>query len=97
MLMRWAMGSVCLRGLDDLSKHAAGKRRMQEGHARCPDAGTRLLVDHPQARLLQARQRGVDVGHLVGDVVQPRAALGQEAADRRVVAERALRVARREL
>ena len=37
---------------------------------------------------LQRRERGLDVGHLVGDVVQAGAVLGQELADRRVGAER---------
>ena len=36
----------------------------------------------------QRPQRGLDVLHLVGDVVQPGPALGEELADRRVVVQR---------
>lgn len=48
----------------------------------------RRLVDELGARLGEVRERGADVLHLVGDVVHPRTALGEEAADRRVLAER---------
>src|SRR5918996_4493172 len=88
MLMRWAMVSVPLRGLDDLGEDAARGGGMQEGDARAADAGPRRLVDEPKAALAQLRQRRVDVAHLVGDVVQARAARGEEAADRGVLAKR---------
>src|SRR6266498_4521865 len=89
MLMRWAMVSVSLRRLDDLGEHAAGRGGVQEGDARAADARARLLVDELQAALTQGGQRGLHVGDLVGDVMQPRAALGQEAPDRRLLAQRA--------
>jgi hypothetical protein len=60
---------------------------VQERDAGAADADPRRLVDQAQARLLQRRQRGVDVGHLVGDVVDAGALLGQELADGRVRAE----------
>ena len=61
---------------------------MQERDLRCADAGARRLVDQPHALVAQPPQDGLDVVDLVGDVVQPRAALGEELADRRVVVER---------
>ena len=61
---------------------------MQERHLRLPDPGARRLVDQPQPLVAQQPQDGLDVVDLVGDVVQPRAALGEELADRRVVVER---------
>src|SRR5919197_1798318 len=89
MLMRWAMCSVCLRGLDDLGEDAARGGGVQERDARAAYAGARRLVDQPQAALAQRRQGGLDVGDLVGDVVQARAALGQESPHGRVAAQRA--------
>src|SRR5919108_31383 len=65
MLMRWAMVSVCLRGLDDLGEDAARGGGMQERHARAADAGARGLVDEPEAALAQCRQRRIDVVDLV--------------------------------
>src|SRR3954447_18616322 len=79
-----AMGS----GLHDLGEDAAGGGGVQERDARAADAGARLLVDEPQPGSLQALELGVDVGRLVGDVVQAGALLGQELADGRVLAER---------
>ena len=76
-------------GCDDLGQHAAGRARVQERDARAADAGARLLVDQRACRpRLSARERRVDVGHLVGDVVQARALLGEELAHGRVRAER---------
>src|SRR3954464_14416271 len=80
--------SMSFRGLHDLGEHAARRLGMHEGHARVADAGARLLVDEPQAGRAQAVELGLDVGRLVGDVVQARPVLGQELADRRVLAER---------
>ena len=48
-----------------------------------PVRGVSSISAH--VRGLERRQRGLDVGHLVGDVVQARAAAGEEPADRRVV------------
>src|SRR4051812_43388855 len=61
---------------------------MQERDLRLPDAGARRLVDQPQALVAQPSQDGLDVVDLVGHVVQARAALGEELADRRIVVER---------
>src|SRR5438046_1849975 len=74
--------------LHDLGEDAAAGGRVQEGDARAADAGPGLLVDQPQPGRLEALELGVDVGRLVGDVVQARALLGQELADGRVLAER---------
>jgi hypothetical protein len=49
----------------------------------------RRLVDQLGAFVRQVRQRSADVVDLVRDVVHPRAALREEAADRRVVVQRA--------
>src|SRR4051812_25837377 len=61
---------------------------MQERDLRLPDAGARRLVDQAHSLVAQPPEDGLDVVDLVGDVVQPRAALGEELADRRVVVER---------
>jgi len=61
---------------------------MQERDLRLPDAGARRLVDQAYPLIAQPPEDGLDVVDLVGDVVQPRAALGEELADRRVVVER---------
>ena len=61
---------------------------MQERDLRLPDAGARRLVDQAHSLIAQPPEDGLDVVDLVGDVVQPRAALGEELADRRVVVER---------
>ena len=61
---------------------------MQERHLRLPDASARRLVDQAQPLVSQPPQDGLDVVDLVRDVVQPRAPLGEELADRRVVVER---------
>ena len=75
-------------GSTNLGEHPARGARMQERDPRGADPGARLLVDHPHPGLAQPGEGGVDVGHLVGDVVQARPALGQELADRRLLAER---------
>ena len=61
---------------------------MQERDLRAADAGARRLVDQPHAGRAQLVERGGDVVDAVGHVVQPGPALGQEAADRRVVRQR---------
>src|SRR5690349_11892786 len=73
--------SVAMRGLHDLGEDAAGGGGVQERDARAADAGPGLLVDEAQPGGLEALELGVDVGRLVGDVVQARALLGQELAD----------------
>src|SRR4051794_22669431 len=89
MLMRCAMfGSVSFRRLDDLGQHAARRLRVDERHARVADAHAGRLVDEPQAAVAQVREGRLDVGDAVGDVVQPRPAAGEEAADRRVGLQR---------
>ena len=74
-----------LHGLDELGQDAAGGGGMQERDLRAADARARRLVDQPHAAARAARERGLDVVHLVGDVVQPRPPLGQEAPDGRVL------------
>ncbi len=61
---------------------------MQERDLGAADTGARLLVDHPQAGGPQIVERARDIIHAVGNVVQARAALGEEPADRRVCAQR---------
>ena len=51
-----------------------------------PTRGLSSISSMPAAA--SAAQRGVDVGHPVGDVVQARAALGEELADGSVGPER---------
>jgi hypothetical protein len=57
---------------------------MNEGHEGSVRAGSRFLVDESHAFLLQARQRGADVGHAQRDVMQARPPLGDVLRDRRV-------------
>ncbi len=46
------------------------------------------LVDEVGPRVGELGESGVEIAHLVGDVVHPRPALGEEAADGSVFAER---------
>jgi len=62
--------------------------RVDEGHLEAEQAGTRLRVDQLGTLFRKLGERGTQVVHLVGDVMHPRAALRQEAADRCVLAER---------
>ncbi len=61
---------------------------MKEGDPRAADPCSRLLVDQLASRLLELGQGRVDVGDLVGDMVQPGALAGQELADGRVGPQR---------
>src|SRR5262245_32960391 len=61
---------------------------MDERDLEAEEPLARLGVDQLGAALGQLDDGRVDVGHLVGDVVHPRSALREEAADRGVVAER---------
>jgi hypothetical protein len=62
---------------------------MDEGHLETEHTAARLLVDQLGTGVGEMRERGADVVDLVGDVVHPRTALREEAADRRVLGERA--------
>jgi hypothetical protein len=62
---------------------------MDERDLEAEHAAPRRLVYQLRACLREMRERGADVLDLVGDVVHPRAALGEEPAHRRVVVERA--------
>src|SRR4051794_9227821 len=68
------MVSSVVCGLDDLGEHGAGGGGVHEGDAGRADARPRRLVDEADALLAQRAERRLDVGHLVGDVVQARAA-----------------------
>src|SRR5205807_4990113 len=57
--------------LHDLGEHAAGRARVQEGHAAAADPDAGALVDQLDARVADLAERPVDVVGLVGDVVQP--------------------------
>ncbi len=62
---------------------------MDEGDLEAEHAAAGLFVDQLGARVRKMREGGANVLDLVRDVVHPRAALRQEAADGRVLAERA--------
>src|SRR3954451_19602116 len=83
------MVSSVMGGLDDLGEHRAGGGGMQEGDAGRPDAGAGRLVDERDALVAQPAERRLDVGDLVGDVVQARPLAREEPADGRVGTERA--------
>src|SRR5947199_1772523 len=74
-------------GAHHLGEHAVDGVRMDEGdlEAEHPVAGG--LVDQLGAGLGEMHEGGADVLDLVGHVMHPRAALREEAADRRVVAD----------
>jgi len=57
---------------------------VKKGDPRAPDPRPGLRVDQLRPGLLELGQGRLDIGHLVGDVVQPRALAGEELADRRV-------------
>ena len=59
---------------------------MDEGDLRARTAPAAARVDQLGARRGEPGERGADVVDLVGDVVHPRPALGEEPPDRRVVA-----------
>ncbi len=61
---------------------------MDESDLHAEEALARLGVDQLSPLLGEADQLGLDVVDLVGDVVHARPALGEELADRRVVAKR---------
>lgn len=61
---------------------------MHERDLEAEHAVAGALVDQLDPLLRQLGERGLDVGHLVGDVMHPLAALREEAADGGVVAER---------
>ena len=61
---------------------------MDEGHLEAEEAGTRLPVDQLGAFLRELGESGTKVVHLVGNVMHARAALREEAADGRLLAER---------
>ena len=62
---------------------------MDESDLEAEHAAARRLVDQLGARVGEMRKGSADVVHLVRDVMHPRASLGEETADRRVVSERA--------
>ena len=61
---------------------------MHKCNARAADAYARLLIDQPHACCRQTSQGRVDVADSVGDVMQPGAALLQEARHPRFGTER---------
>jgi hypothetical protein len=62
---------------------------MDEGDLEAEHTAARRIVDQLGARVREMGEGGADVGDLVRDVVHSRAALREEAADGRVLAERA--------
>ena len=61
---------------------------MHERDLEAEHPAPRRGVDQLRAAGSELCERRADVVHLVGDVMHPRTPLGEEAADRRVVAER---------
>jgi hypothetical protein len=61
---------------------------MDERDLESEHATPRRLVDQLGPRVREMRERRANVLHLVCDVVHSGASLGEEAADRRVFAER---------
>ena len=57
---------------------------MQKGNAAAAGAAARRFIDEAVAGGAGAGQRGIQIGDAVADVVDPRAALGQEPGDRAV-------------
>src|SRR5436190_21703367 len=70
-----------------LSKDAVDRVRVQERHFEAEQAPTRLVVHELDSFRRQLVDRGAHVVYLVGDVVHTRPALGQELADRRLLAQ----------
>lgn len=60
---------------------------MHEGHLEAEHTAARGLVDQLGACVREMREGGVDVLHLVRDVMHPGPALGEKAADGRVLPE----------
>ena len=58
---------------------------MEEGHPLAAGPYPGCLADDPQARLLDLYERGLDVGDLEGDVMEPWPSLGQVQGDGTVV------------
>ena len=61
---------------------------MQESNAMAPGPGAWQFVDQLVPVVTTGAEGGVKVGHAVADVVNPRAALGQEPGNRGVVVQR---------
>src|SRR6185312_10505659 len=72
---------------DDLREHAVDGVRMGEGDLEAEEPAPGRLVDQLRALGAQFLERCADVVDLVGDVVHAGPALGEEPADRSVVAE----------
>src|SRR5439155_23277945 len=64
------------------------RARVKERDAAVADPAPRLLVDQPQSVRAAALERLDHVGAAVGRVVETGPALGEEAADRRLLGER---------
>src|SRR5262245_62140173 len=75
---RLTRGSLRVAQLDE---HAAEAFRMEERDARSVRARPRGLVDEPHTRFAAARERRLEVGHVEAHVMEPRAAVGEEARD----------------
>ena len=61
---------------------------MYEGYAGAAQAGAGSASISRTPVVRELGERGVDVGHLVGDVMHPGTLAGEEAADRRVLGRR---------
>src|SRR4051794_2246082 len=73
---------------DQLHQDAVRSVGMKERDLVAEEAPSRFLVDELDALSGQLAEGRADIGDPVGDVVHAGSALGQELADRRVVAER---------
>src|SRR5436190_1029404 len=70
-------------GFLQLHEYAVRRRRMNKRHQCAFGAGPRLLVHQPDAALSELRERGANVVHSQGDVVNARTALVDVLRDRR--------------
>src|SRR5918995_30427 len=88
---RWNATSIRTRSsanAHQFRQHAVGRVGVDEGDLETEEALARLRVDQLGAADGELGQRASDVVDLVGDVVHSRAAIREELADRRVLAER---------
>src|SRR6059058_6281707 len=78
LLARTIHHRAALDLLSQLEQDSGGRLRMQEGDAPAPGPAARVLIDEPVAGGPATLERLVEIGHAVADVMDPRAAPGEE-------------------
>src|SRR5688572_24489294 len=73
---------------DDLREHTVHRIGVDERDLQPEETLVRLLVDQLRTLAREPGQCLGEIADLVGDVVHPRAALGEEASDVRVLGQR---------